>query len=193
MSIFEKYITKLNLLFQEVNLTILEQISKEITSAILQGRTIFVFGNGGSASIANHFATDLVGGVSIKSNNQVRVISLSANSSLLTAISNDFGNDQIFSRQLESHATKNDLVVAVSSSGKSPNIISALKLSREMGLRSVALVGFSQINTTVMESADHIIHVKCADGLYEHVEDVHSILCHVLKIYITDELRLILK
>jgi D-sedoheptulose 7-phosphate isomerase len=193
MSNFEKYITKLNLLFKEVDLTILEQISKEIINMIVHGRTIFVLGNGGSASIANHFATDLVGGVSIKSNNQVRAISLSANSSLLTAISNDFGNDQVFSRQLKAHASKNDLVLAISSSGKSPNIISALKLSKEMGLRSVALVGFSQINTTVMECADHIIHVKCTDGLYEYVEDVHSILCHVLKICVMDGLGLISK
>src|SRR5579859_2163589 len=106
-----------------------------------EGRQIFVFGNGGSAANASHFATDLGKGASDKLGKRFRVLSLTDNVSWITALANDYSYEDVFVRQLENYAQPGDMALAISVSGNSPNCVKALEWARKNGLRTVALVG----------------------------------------------------
>jgi D-sedoheptulose 7-phosphate isomerase/D-glycero-D-manno-heptose 1,7-bisphosphate phosphatase len=141
---------------------------------------MFACGNGGSASIANHLQCDHVKGIRTATDLAPRVMSLSTNVELLSAIANDMGYENVFVYQLQSHARPGDALIAVSSSGRSPNIVHALTWARDHGLRTVALTGFDGgAARTVAEVA---IHVDCAN--YGIVEDLHQGIMHALAQYI---------
>ena len=143
------------------------------------GRTIFSCGNGGSAAISNHLVCDCLKGVRSNTFLRPKVHSLSATVELVTAIVNDIGIEQMFSFQLESLASSGDVLVAISSSGASPNIISALKAAREMGMKTIAMTGFS--GGAASELADVSLYVKAEN--YGIVEDTHQSLMHILAQY----------
>jgi phosphoheptose isomerase len=109
-----------------------------------------------------------------------KVASLSANVELLTAIANDIGTDRLFSFQLESLGSQGDVLVAISSSGESPNIISALETARSQGLHSISLTGFAGGGARTL--ADVNVHVDCDN--YGIVEDLHQSLMHILAQYL---------
>lgn len=140
-------------------------------------KTIWIAGNGGSAATASHFATDLS---RCKNENGVPVkgISLCDNSGLITAIGNDFGFDYIFSKQLSNLAVTGDLLVTLSASGNSRNIILAMNWARSNGISNLALTGFNGGQAKLL--ADSSLHIPTAQGEYGVVEDAHSILCHYL-------------
>jgi phosphoheptose isomerase len=141
---------------------------------------MFSCGNGGSASIANHLQCDHVKGIRTATDLAPRVMSLSTNVELLSAIANDMGYENVFVYQLQSQARPGDALIAVSSSGRSPNIVHALTWARDHGLRTVALTGFDGgAARTVAEVA---IHVDCAN--YGIVEDLHQGIMHALAQYI---------
>lgn len=140
-------------------------------------KTIWIAGNGGSAATASHFATDLSRCVN-KDSNPVRGVSLCDNSSLITAIGNDFGFEFIFSKQLSNLAIRGDLLVTLSASGNSQNILSAMNWAKTNGLSNLALTGFD--GGMAKLRADFSLHVPTAIGEYGVVEDAHSILCHYL-------------
>jgi D-sedoheptulose 7-phosphate isomerase len=142
---------------------------------------IFIVGNGGSAATASHFATDLN---KIKNINGLpgRAISLCDNSSLITAYANDISFDSIFKGQLENLANSKDILIAISASGKSKNIIEAIRYAKKNDIYSVGLVGFDAGN---MNICDLVIHTKSELGDYGPTEDAHSIICH----YTTEELK----
>ncbi|MDD5656395.1 MAG: SIS domain-containing protein, partial [Elusimicrobia bacterium] len=101
---------------------------------------VIVFGNGGSAAEAQHFAAELVGRFE-RNRPPVPALALSANSSDLTAIGNDFGYENVFSRQLEAHARAGDVAVAITTSGDSPNVLKAVSAARKLGLAAIGLTG----------------------------------------------------
>jgi phosphoheptose isomerase len=141
---------------------------------------MFSCGNGGSASIANHLQCDHVKGIRTATDLAPRVMSLSANVELLSAIANDMGYENVFVYQLQSQARHGDALIAVSSSGRSPNIVHALTWARDHGLRTIALTGFDGgAARTVAEVA---IHVDCTN--YGIVEDLHQGIMHALAQYI---------
>lgn len=141
---------------------------------------MFSCGNGGSASIANHLQCDHVKGVRTATDLAPRVTSLSTNVELLSAIANDFGYEKVFVYQLQSQSRPGDALIAVSSSGRSPNIVQALTWARRHGLRTVALTGFDGgAARTVAEVA---IHVNCTN--YGIIEDLHQGIMHALAQYI---------
>ncbi len=113
-----------------------------LDAAMKRGATIFVCGNGGSAAIANHLVCDCVKGVQTGTAMKPKVHSLSSNIEILTAIANDFAYDQVFSYQLGSFARAGDVLIAISSSGNSPNILNALRWAQANGVASVAMTGF---------------------------------------------------
>ncbi len=141
---------------------------------------MFSCGNGGSASIANHLQCDHVKGIRTATDLAPRVMSLSTNVEVLSAIANDMGYENVFVYQLQSQSRPGDALIAVSSSGRSPNIVRALTWARDHGLRTVALTGFDGgAARTVAEAA---VHVDCTN--YGIVEDLHQGIMHALAQYI---------
>lgn len=139
-------------------------------------RQVFIFGNGGSAANASHFATDLGKGSSDKLGKRFRVLSLNDNVSWMTAIGNDYSYEDIFVRQLQNYAKPGDLVLALSVSANSPNLVKALDWSRQNGLRTVAMVGAKR--GRMAEIAEQVIVIN--DTHYGRVEDAQMGICHIL-------------
>lgn len=139
-------------------------------------RQVFIFGNGGSAANASHFATDLGKGSSDKLGKRFRVLSLNDNVSWMTAIGNDYSYEDVFVRQLQNYAKPGDLVLALSVSGNSPNLVKALDWSRQNGLRTVAMVGAKR--GRMAEIAEQVIVIN--DTHYGRVEDAQMGICHIL-------------
>lgn len=147
-----------------------------LSAAHTADATIFTCGNGGSASIANHMVCDHQKGVSNDTALRPRVVSLSCNVELLTATTNDVGFAEAFALPLSLHARKGDVLVAISSSGDSENIVRALTVARELGLKSIALTGFNGGRARNM--ADIALHVDAAN--YGILEDAHQTIMHAL-------------
>jgi phosphoheptose isomerase len=151
-----------------------------LTAAYTAGARMFCCGNGGSASIANHMQCDHVKGVRLGTDLTPQVMSLSTNVELLTAIANDIGYAEVFTYQLQSQAVPGDVLVAVSSSGRSQNIVEALAWARDNGLRTIAITGFNGGPARV--TAEVAIHVDSTN--YGVVEDLHQAIMHALAQYI---------
>ncbi|WP_136513222.1 D-sedoheptulose 7-phosphate isomerase [Geomonas edaphica] len=111
-----------------------------LAEALKDGRKLIVMGNGGSAADAQHFVAEIVGRFKLE-RRALPAIALSTDTSILTAVGNDYGFDQIFARQVEAHARPGDVVVGISTSGNSPNVQIALEAARRLGARTVALLG----------------------------------------------------
>src|SRR6476620_3137502 len=139
-------------------------------------RQIFVFGNGGSAANASHFATDLGKGSSDKVGRRFRVLSLNDNVSWLTALGNDYAYEDTFVRQLENYARPGDFVLVLSVSGNSPNVVKAVQWAREHGVHTAALVGGKR--GKLAEIADEPIVIDTPH--YGRAEDAHMAICHLL-------------
>jgi len=122
------------------------KLVEKFRSALQEDRQIFIFGNGGSAASASHFITDLGKGASDKTHKRFRCLSLNDNIPWITAIGNDYAFEDIFKRQLENYAKPGDLVMVMSVSGSSPNLVSAIKWCKENEVYTVALVG-GKMNT----------------------------------------------
>lgn len=148
--------------------------------AYTRDAAIFACGNGGSASIANHLQCDHVKGIRTATDLAPRVMSLSGNIELLTAIANDLAYEDVFTFQLQSQSRPGDVLIAVSSSGRSANIVRALTWARDHGLRTIALTGFG--GGDARRVAEVAIHVNGSN--YGIVEDLHQAIMHALAQYI---------
>ena len=144
--------------------------------------TIFLAGNGGSAATALHFANDLGFGASPEGHKPFRALSLTANSPFLTCLANDIGYENVFSWQLRDLMRPGDVVVGISASGNSPNVVKALEYADANGGVSVAIVGFD--GGKMMRIAKHVIHVETDQGEYGPAEDVHMVLDHLISAYL---------
>jgi histidinol-phosphate phosphatase family protein len=151
-----------------------------LCDAYARNASVFACGNGGSASIANHLQCDHVKGVRNGTDLRARAFSLSTNMELFSAIANDLGYDNVFEYQLESLAQPGDVLLAVSSSGRSPNIVRALEWANRNGLDTIALTGFS--GGAAKELAAVSVHVP--SGNYGVVEDAHQACMHLLAQYV---------
>jgi D-sedoheptulose 7-phosphate isomerase len=154
----------------------IEKITTVLLSAFSERKNIFVMGNGGSASISNHICCDHLKGIRTDSHLFPRVYSLSSNFSLISAVANDIGYEDVFSYQLQSLAECGDLCWLVSSSGNSENIISAANAAKAIGMKIIAFVGFD--GGELKDLADFVIHVKSYN--YGIVEDVHQQVMHAI-------------
>jgi len=144
--------------------------------ALREDRQIFVFGNGGSAANASHFATDLGKGSSDKVGKRFRVLSLNDNVSWMTALGNDYAYEDIFVRQLENYARPGDVVLALSVSGNSPNVVKALDWAGQHGLTTIALVGKKRGRAAQLAQQSIVIDSEH----FGRVEDCHMHICHLL-------------
>ena len=141
-----------------------------------EDRQIFIFGNGGSASNASHFATDLGKGSSDKLGKRFRVLSLNDNVSWMTAIGNDYSYEDVFVRQLENYARPGDVAMSISVSGNSPNCVKALEWAKSHGLHTLGVVGAKR--GRMAEILEQVIVVN--DTHYGRVEDAQMGVLHML-------------
>lgn len=137
------------------------------------GNKLLIAGNGGSAADAQHFAAELVGRF-YRNREALAAIALTVDTSLLTAVANDLGYEQIFSRQVEALGKSGDVLVAISTSGNSPNILAAARLARESGISVVTLTGNS--GGALLELADVAIRVPSDD--VARIQEVHELVLH---------------
>jgi phosphoheptose isomerase len=177
---FDAYATETARAAGSIDPVALDQAAELLLAAYTRGDRVFCCGNGGSAAIANHLQCDHVKGIATSTDLRPRVVSLSASLELLTAIANDISYDDVFAYQLESQASAGDVLIAISSSGRSPNIVRALTWAREHGVGTIALTGFT--GGSAREIADVTVHVDGAN--YGVVEDLHQAVMHALAQYL---------
>jgi D-sedoheptulose 7-phosphate isomerase len=156
--------------------SIVTELSSDLAQARKERRQVFLCGNGGSAATAMHWANDLLYGVNKLGHGMLRVHALPANSSVLTCLANDISYAEVFATQLQALASPGDLLVVISGSGNSPNVIRALEEARHLGLKSYALLGFTGGQCKGL--ADVSIHFPIDD--MQLVEDLHMIVGHML-------------
>jgi D-sedoheptulose 7-phosphate isomerase len=176
------YCVALGDVLDDIDGLIFNEAYELVNNAYICARPIYLFGNGGSTAIVNHAVVDLVKGVGHDAGGIApRAQSLCSNAPLLTCLGNDFGFENIFSKQIEMMPFDGPLFIGVSSSGNSPNIINAFKKIQErktLVSHSIALVGFDGGAVLKENLADVVIHVKSEN--YGVVEDCHSIVLHAL-------------
>ena len=173
------YFTILESLLREEELTLnVKRATQIILDCISNKNSIWILGNGGSASTAEHFETDLSFVRYDKKTLKINASALTSNSSLITAISNDIGFEKIFSHQLQRKASKGDLCIVISASGNSLNLINGVKVAKLMGLTSIGLLGFD--GGELAGQVDFSIIVKTEIGKYGPVEDAHLAICHAI-------------
>lgn len=177
---YEEYTETLYNVLKSINSKNLLKFSEQLERIISTNKNIFVCGNGGSAAIANHLVCDYIKLLRKNTKLKPKVISLSTNIELITAISNDFSYDRIFSDQLSYLSNKNDLLILISSSGNSKNIINAVKFCKQNNIKTVGLCGFK--GGYLSRKADISLHFECDN--YGISEDSHHILMHVVMQYL---------
>ena len=151
-----------------------------------EGRTLFVFGNGGSAALASHFACDIGKGTVAGRAKRLKTIALTDNVALITAWANDKAYEEIFSEQLESLAEKGDIALAISGSGNSPNVIRGLQAGRRLGVQTLVLTGFAGGRAKTL--ADLCLIVP-SDSM-QHIEDAHLCATHAIFLAIRQRMML---
>jgi len=179
-SYFDAYAEEMSRAAKTVEPGAFDRAAAILLEAYTSGARMFSCGNGGSASIANHAQCDHVKNVRLATDLAPRVLSLSTNVELLTAIANDMGYENVFVHQLQSQSRPGDVLMAVSSSGRSANIVRALEWARDHGLRTIAITGFD--GGAARTVAEVSVHVECTN--YGVVEDLHQALMHALAQYI---------
>lgn len=145
-----------------------------------RGARIFFLGNGGSAATASHFVNDLT--KTPTPDKPFRALSLTENVALLTALANDYGYEHVFRHQLETLMGAGDVVVAISASGNSPNVVLAIEYANAHGATTVGLTGFD--GGRLRELADVCVHAPTNPGEYGPAEDVHMVLDHLVTSYL---------
>jgi D-sedoheptulose 7-phosphate isomerase len=161
--------------FFEENTTLLLDLGRRIAARLLAGGRLLAFGNGGSAADAQHFVAELV----VRLTHERRALSaiaLTTDPSVVSAAGNDLGFASVFRRQLEAHGRPGDVALGISTSGRSPNVVEALRAARALGLHTVGLTGNG--GATVATLVDDLVDVKHADT--QRVQEVHGMALHVL-------------
>lgn len=179
-SYFDAYAAEATRAALSVDPAALDRAAALLLQAYVHGSVVFSCGNGGSAAIANHLQCDHLKGIRTDTDLMPRVVSLSSSVELLTAIANDIGYEESFVYQLEAQARPGDVLIAISSSGRSGNIVRALEWARNHRLRTIALTGFDGGPARMM--AEVSIHVACAN--YGVIEDLHQTAMHAMAQFI---------
>jgi D-sedoheptulose 7-phosphate isomerase len=151
------------------------KVSEVLVKALKQGNKALLFGNGGSAGDAQHIAAELVGRFAFD-RPALPALALSVNTSSVTAIGNDYGFDQVFSRQLEALARAGDVAIGISTSGNSANVLRAMSTARKMGLHTIALTG--RTGGKLRNTADHCICIPSDDT--PRIQECHTLIGHII-------------
>ena len=147
-----------------------------------EGRHIFVCGNGGSASTASHFVCDMVKGASFGRDKRFRIMALTDSLPTITAYSNDVSYDCVFAEQLKNFAEPGDVVMAISGSGNSPNVLRAMEYAQEIGCRTIALTGRDGGKLAPLAE----VNIQATNPHMGRIEDMHMIVMHMICYYFMD-------
>jgi D-sedoheptulose 7-phosphate isomerase len=161
--------------FFSANEKLIAEIARQIGTAIENGCKIILYGNGGSAADAQHIAAEFVGKFLLE-RRPLPAIALTTDTSVLTSIGNDYGFDQIFARQVRALGQKRDIAIAISTSGNSPNILSATETARQMGLITIGLTG--RDGGALGSKVDY--HLNVPHRLSARIQEVHIMVGHIL-------------
>ena len=170
------YLNNLKELINHIKGEEIQKVINVLDQAHSNKRKIFIIGNGGSAATANHFACDFGKNAIRDDENRFKLISLSDNSSAITAYGNDNGYENVFSEQLKNLMDKEDILFAISASGNSPNIIKAVEYAKEKEGVVIGLSGFN--GGKLKDLAD--VNINVASDNYEPIEDMHLIITHII-------------
>lgn len=175
---FNQYTTYLIDALVKVEQGELDNFINIILKAYNEGRMVFIIGNGGSAANASHFAQDLAKGTrkTLETGKRIKALSLTDNLAFITALSNDDGYETIFEQQLMTYAKKEDVLIAISGSGNSPNLIQAIIWANENDLTTIGITGFE--GGKLKKLAKYSVHVPLNDMCT--AESIHSIILHYL-------------
>lgn len=182
----ERYWRELRLTMEAMPYAALAEAEDELLACRARGGTVFIVGNGGSAATASHFACDLAKGTQSAGVIPFRVMPLTDNMPLLTAWANDVSYEQVYAQQLATLVRAGDILVAISASGSSPNILAAARVARQHGAGVVALTGAT--GGKLLRLADLIIRVP--SPCIEQVEDAHMMIAHSLCVALRERMRL---
>ncbi len=177
----QAYAENLAILLGQLDYAAVGGIMKAFEAAYRNKKRIYFIGNGGSASTCGHFVVDLHAGSQRHGGGGLRVHDLSGNVASLTAVANDVGYEHVFSAQLQGILEENDVVVAISASGNSKNLIKAIEYARSQKAVTIGLLGFD--GGSLEPLCDHSLVVRTAKGQYGPVEDVHLIVNHLMGTY----------
>lgn len=175
------YLEYLQSVLSKIDATEIAGFIETLLEARRKGVSVFMIGNGGSAATASHFANDIAIGTN-SYEQPFRVISLTDNTPVLTALANDFGYDEIFVRQLQVLAKKDDVLVGISASGNSSNLVKAFEFAKDAGIKTVAITAFD--GGKMKAIADEGVHVPTEPKEYGPAEDAHMILDHLVGAYL---------
>jgi phosphoheptose isomerase len=160
---------------RSLDLTAVTTAASMLSKAVQTGHKVLAFGNGGSAADAQHFVTELVGRFQ-KERRGFAAVALTADTALLTSVANDYGFERVFARQIDALGAPDDVACAISTSGRSRNIIAAVEAARARGLRTIALTG--RDGGDVGRMVD--VHINVPDAVTARVQEVHCTLIHAL-------------
>lgn len=177
----DKYTNSLISLLQNIDKNAIEDIISALEQTLISNSKVYIIGNGGSAATASHMVNDLGVGLKRRDIRKFNVISLADNTPVCSAIANDIGYENIFYMQLKDVIEQNDVVIAISCSGNSENIIKATEYAITKGSKIIGLTGFD--GGKLKKISDISFHINTQNGEYGLVEDMHMILDHIIYSY----------
>ena len=184
MDRIKDYLNAVAALLTEIPSEEIRKVADLVLDAYKTGKQVILMGNGGSAATASHFACDLQKGVSCKGDKKFKVMAVTDNTPLITALANDFDYSDIFAEQISIWAQPGDLVIAISGSGNSANIIKGIETANRKNAVTIGLSGFK--GGRLAQIVQHSIVVPSDD--MQHIEDVHLVLGHIIYRYVLEEI-----
>jgi D-sedoheptulose 7-phosphate isomerase len=185
MTFPQQYVASVHEAIASLDLDRVQQAIEWFQEARAAGRSIFVCGNGGSAATASHFATEMLKGASYNRASRFRIISLNDSLATITAYSNDVSYECVFVEQLKNFATPGDLVMGLSSSGNSVNVIRAFEYANSIGCRTLALTGRGGGQLGPLAQ----LNIEVRNPHTGRSEDAHMVVCHIICYYFMEEKR----
>ena len=175
------YLTRLKYILDDIDAEVVSDIIDELELTLVNKSRIYIIGNGGSSATASHMVNDLGAGLRRRDIVNFDVMSLGDNSPVVSAIANDIGYENIFFMQMKGLINPNDIVIAISCSGDSPNIVKAVDYAKDLGCKIIGITGFD--GGYLKAISDISFHVNAPKNEYGLVEDVHMILDHIIYSY----------
>ena len=176
MNFIQSYFDELKGILDNISEEVIEQVLEILHDARNSNQQVFILGNGGSASTASHFVCDLGKNSRVPGTPNFRVMGLTDNMALFSALANDEGYENVFAQQLANHLQPGDVVIGISTSGNSKNVINAVQLANSGGAKTIGFTGFDSGELGLL--VDVNLHVPSHS--IEHVEDVHLVLEHLV-------------
>jgi D-sedoheptulose 7-phosphate isomerase len=176
MQSLKRYIVDLQATLDLLPIELVDKLVSILQEARVNRRQVFIMGNGGSASTASHFVADLAKNTRYKTLPDFRVLGLTDNMAIFSAYANDEGYENVFAQQLASFVRPYDVVIAISASGNSKNVVQAIKLAKQVKARTIGLTGFDGGLLGSMVN----VHINIPSNIIEQVEDIHLVIEHMV-------------